>query len=109
MQFVKKFIVISATATSIIGCASAFIDVKSGAENISVLEAQQVANCELKGKVTASVLSKVGFISRSVEGVEENLLQMAKNSAIEDGGDTLVKGESTEFGKRTYSIYKCKP
>jgi len=109
MQFVKKFIVISATATSIVGCTSAFINVKSGSENISVLEAQQVTDCELKGKVTSSVLSKVGFISRSVEGVEENLLQMAKNSAIEDGGDTLVKGESTEFGKRTYSIYKCKP
>ena len=109
MQFVKKFIVITATATSIVGCASAFIDVKSGSENISVLEAQQVAACELKGKVTSSVLSKAGFISRSVEGVEENLLQMAKNSAVEDGGDTLVKGESTEFGKRTFSIYKCKP
>jgi hypothetical protein len=109
MKFVKNLIVISATATAIVGCASALIDVKSGTENISVLQAQQVAACELKGKVTSSVLSKVGFVSRSVEAVEENLLQMAKNSALEDGGDTLVKGESTEFGKRTFSIYKCKP
>lgn len=108
MKSVKKFIVISATAASIVGCASAFIDVKSGSENVSLLEAQPVAGCELKGKVTSSVLSKVGFISRSVESVEENLLQMAKNSAVEEGGDTLVKGESTEFGKRTFSIYKCK-
>ena len=108
MPFVKKIILISATAIFVVGCASSFIEVRSGSENVSVLEAKQVTGCELKGKVTSSVLSKVGFISRSVEGVEENLLQMAKNSAVEDGGDTLVKGESTEFGKRTYSIYKCK-
>lgn len=108
MQIVKKFMVISATAASIVGCASSFIDIKSGSENVSLLESQQVAGCELKAKVTSSVLSKVGFISRSAEGVEENLLQMAKNSAVEEGGDTLVKGDSTEFGKRTFSIYNCK-
>jgi Domain of unknown function (DUF4156) len=106
--FVKKIIVVTVTTTFIVGCASSFIDVKSGSQNILLLEAKQVGSCELKGKVTSSVLSKVGLFSRSVEGVEENLLQMAKNSAVEDGGDTLVKGESTEFGKRTFSIYKCK-
>jgi Domain of unknown function (DUF4156) len=108
MQFVKKIIALSVTATFLVGCASSFIEVRSGSENVSVLEAQKVTSCELKGKVTSSVLSKVGFISRSVESVEENLLQMAKNGAVEDGGDTLVKGESTEFGKRNFSIYKCK-
>ena len=108
MPIVKKIIIICATAIAVVGCASSFIDVRSGSEKVSVLEAKQVTGCELKGKVTSSVLSKVGFISRSVEGVEENLLQMAKNTAVEDNGDTLVKGESKEFGQRNFSIYKCK-
>jgi Domain of unknown function (DUF4156) len=107
MSLFKKIITFSSTAIFLAGCASAFIDVKPGSEKVSVLEAKQVATCELKGKVTSNVLSKVGFISRGVESVEENLLQMAKNSAVEDGGDTLVKGDSTEFGKRTFSVYKC--
>lgn len=103
-----KILIIAAFATLVAGCADQFIEKKSGSERVSLVEANQVAQCQSLGKVTSNVLAKVGFISRSVDGVEENLLQMAKNSAIEDGGDTLVKGESTEFGKRTFSVYKCK-
>ena len=90
-------------------CASQMVDVLPGAERVSTAEASQVTGCVSMGKVTTSVLSKVWFISRSTVGVEENLLQMARNAAAEDGGDTLVRGESSEFGKRTFAMYKCRP
>lgn len=108
MKKYTKILIIAAIATLVAGCADQFIEKKSGSEKVSVVDASQAAQCESRGKVTSSVVAKVGFISRSVDGVEENLLQMARNSAIEDGGDTLVKGESTEFGKRTFNVYKCR-
>jgi hypothetical protein len=55
------------------------------------------------------VLTKVGFISRSVDAVEQNLLQLARNNALEVNGDTLVKDEMPAFGKRSFLVYKCKP
>jgi hypothetical protein len=90
------------------GCSSAFIDKRVGAELVNVADASKVANCQSKGKVTINVVSKVGFVNRSVEAVDENLLQMARNGAIDAGGDTIVKGERADVGTQTFAIYKCR-
>jgi hypothetical protein len=91
------------------GCASELIDVRKGADRVSLAETSQVGSCQFKGEITVSVLAEVGFVSRSVDAVEANLLQLARNGAIDSGGDTVVKGSSLEFGKRTFAIYKCRP
>jgi hypothetical protein len=108
MQVLQKLITIGLFSAILAGCASAFIDVKEGAEKVNVSSADKVANCESKGSVTSSVLSKVWFVNRSVEGIEENLLQMAKNAAVENGANTVVKGNSKQLGERTFSLYQCK-
>ena len=102
-------ILISIIALMSLSCASQMVEVLPGAERVSTAEAKQVTGCVSMGKVTTSVISKVWFISRSAIDVEENLLQMARNAAAEDGGDTLVRGESSVFGKRTFAMYKCRP
>ena len=109
MKLYKNVLVFSAFAMVFSGCASQLIEVKQGSDRISVADVNQVASCESKGKATVSVLTKVGFISRSVDAVEDNLVQLARNSALDIGGDTIVKDEMPEFGKRTFAIYKCKP
>lgn len=109
MKLCKNVFVFSAFVMVFSGCASQLIEVEQGSERVSVADANQVASCESKGKATVSVLTKVGFISRSVDAVEANLLQLARNSALDIGGDTIVKDEMPEFGKRTFAIYKCKP
>jgi hypothetical protein len=95
MRIFKKLLIIT-TATSIIagfyGCASSMINERKGSDKVSLLEASQVDGCLSKGSTTVSVLAAVGFISRSDEAVEANLLQLARNSAIDAGGDAVVKG-----------------
>jgi hypothetical protein len=109
MKLYKNVLLFSGFVIVFSGCASQLIEVKQGSERVSVADANQVASCESKGKATVSVLTKVGFISRSVDAVEGNLVQLARNSALDIGGDTIVKDEMPEFGKRTFAIYKCKP
>lgn len=111
MRIFKRIIVITATMLLIAGlsgCASDLIEVRKGSDQVSLKEASQVGSCQPKGEITVSVLAEVGFISRSAEAVEANLLQLARNGAIDSGGDSVVKGNSSEFGKRTFSIYKCR-
>ena len=108
MKISQKLIVITLFSGLLAGCASSFIDVKEGADKVNVSTADRVANCTSKGTVTSSVLSKVWFVNRSVEGVEENLLQMAKNAAVEAGANTIVKGEAPKYGERSFSLYQCK-
>ena len=90
------------------GCASSLIEKKVGSEGVAVVAADKVAGCESKGKVITSVLAKIWFINRSSESVELNLLQMARNTAVDLGADTIIKGESKQFGERTFGLYKCR-
>ncbi len=111
MQFFKRIVITSAVLliAELGGCASDLIDVRKGSDQVSLVDANQVGSCQSKGETTVSVLAEVGFISRSVEAVEANLLQLARNGAIDAGGDSVVKGNSPVFGKRTFAIFKCKP
>jgi hypothetical protein len=113
MQLSKGMSVIAAILPLIAGlsgCASSMIEVRAGSDRVSLAEANQVGSCQPKGKTTVSVLATVGiFMTRSAEAVEANLLQLARNDAVDAGADTLVKGESKELGKRTFEIYKCRP
>ena len=112
MKISKKMLVIAVIVPLIAGlngCASSLIGVRAGADRVSIADAQQVTACQSKGKTIVTVLSKVGIINRSEEDVEANLYQLARNNAVDSGADTLVKGDSQAFGKRTFEMFKCRP
>ena len=112
MQFLKQLLVSSALLSLLAGlggCASKMIEVRPGSDLVTVASATQVAGCQPKGKATVGVLSEVAFVTRSPEAVEANLLQLARNAAVDAGGDTVVKGSSMEYGKRSFEFYKCRP
>lgn len=111
MQIFKGMSVVAAIVplfTALSGCSNALIDARVGAERVNVADAGQVTNCQPKGKVTINVLSKVGFIDRSPDVVEGNLLKLARNSAIDADADTIVKGDRADVGTQTFSMYKCR-
>ena len=111
MQFSKSILIITSALllTGLSGCVSSMIGVREGAERVSLAEANQVGNCELKRKTILGVLATIGSLPRHPDDVEDNLYQLAKNNAVDAGADTLVKGESKEFGKRLFEMYKCRP
>lgn len=108
MKLSKGMLLVAAVVPLIAGlngCASKIIGVREGSERVSLAETKQVANCQSKGAVTISIFAK----GRSEKEVEANMYQMALNDAVDAGADTIVKGESPEFGKRTFALYKCRP
>lgn len=112
MQFSKKMFVTVAVvplALGLGGCANKLIGEREGADHVALAAATQVSSCKSLGKTNLSVLSAVGPITRSAEAVEDNLLQMARNEAVSKGGDTVVKGNSMQYGTRSFEIFKCKP
>ncbi|MBX9960559.1 MAG: DUF4156 domain-containing protein [Burkholderiaceae bacterium] len=105
----KKTLLLPLAAALLLGgCSSTLIGERIGADQVVLADATQVSKCKSLGRTTLSVLSSLGPITRSAEAVEDNLLQMARNEAVDKGGDTVVKGASMEYGKRSYEIFKCK-
>ena len=108
MQFSKGILAIVAIVpllAGLSGCARMFIGVREGADRVSLAEANQVGSCQSKGEVIISIFAK----GRPEKDVEANMYQMARNDAVDEGADTVVKGDSPEFGKRTFKLYKCRP
>jgi len=101
-------VLLAITITSLTGCASRMIQVSPGSENVDLLNSSNVTNCKSLGKVTVSVMTNFGIYTRSADDVESNLLQLARNSAVESNADSVVKEEMPEYGRRTFSLYKCR-
>jgi len=112
MRFTKMMLVMTVVSPLIVGlggCTSMMIGERAGSDRVSLADASQVGGCQSKGQTIVSVVAKVGFIKRLPEAVEADLYQLARNNAVDAGADTLVKGESKEFGQRTFAMYKCRP
>lgn len=108
MKFSKVMLAIVAILPLVAGssgCASRIIGVHEGADRVSLADASQVVGCQSKGGVTISIFAK----GRDEKEVEANMYQMARNDAVDAGADTVVKGDSTEFGRRNFGMYKCRP
>jgi hypothetical protein len=98
----------AACTVALIGLTScSFIEVHQGAENVRVVDDSQVARCELLGKTTTSALDHVGFIRRDPATVDADLAKLARNSALNLAGDTVVPGERPHPGERIFSVYRC--
>ena len=90
-QFISPFVLASLLAV-LCGCADSLILVEPGSDRVTLANTNQVSDCQHIGKTSVNVVSRVGIYSRSIADVDANLLQLARNGAVEEGGDTVVAG-----------------
>ncbi len=88
--------------------ACSWVTLEKGAGEILVLPPERLtASCESLGKVSVSVLDKVGVLERHDEEVVEDLHVLARNHAAKLGGDTVVPLGPVKDGARRYEIHRC--
>ncbi|NWF37772.1 DUF4156 domain-containing protein [Mariprofundus sp. NF] len=87
------------------GCT--WVETTDSGATVSVATFEQVKTCKNLAKVTVAVLDKVVFIPRSEEKVAGELQTMAKNSAAEMDGDTIVAVSRVIDGEQAFNIYRC--
>lgn len=91
---------------AIAGCT--WVETTESGQQVRLATQDQVAKCKKLGKTTVSVMDKVGFISRSEEKVAEELQALAKNSAAEMEGDTVVASSAVSNGEQSFDVYRCR-
>lgn len=87
--------------------ACSWVKLTPGGEKVRVLDANEVSTCKELGNTTVSLLAKVAGIKRDEKEVAKELAYLARNSAADMGGDTIVAISAVKDGKRTYKVYKC--
>ncbi|MDH3318407.1 MAG: DUF4156 domain-containing protein [Betaproteobacteria bacterium] len=87
------------------GCA--LVDLTPAGAGVRLASAEAVVTCTNLGRITASVIGKVGFLPRHPDAVQENINVTARNSAANMGADTIVPASKVEDGKQTFDVYRC--
>lgn len=103
----RTAIIASAVAASLLaGCT--WVKLERGAEGVRLVEPSHVRNCERLGSTTTSVRNRVAGIERSPGKVEAELADLARNSAWDMNGDTIVADGPPREGEQRFTIYRCR-
>lgn len=87
--------------------ACSFIPQSPGADKVLILPLERVKNCTEIGQTKVQVLDRFGFLARRGASVETDLQRVAKNNAIDMGGDTVAALTDVVNGRQTFGVYKC--
>ncbi|MCP4488661.1 MAG: DUF4156 domain-containing protein [Gammaproteobacteria bacterium] len=86
-------------------CAT--VHLSKGGDKIRVLAPSEVSTCRLLGMTNASVTASALGVPRPVETIGKELATIARNSASNMGGDTIVPFTVVAEGQQTFQVYKC--
>ena len=102
---VKLWATLSLVSVGLAGCT--WVDLEPEATDVLLLKPFQVKECETLRRTTSEVLDKVGFINRNSEKLANELATLARNTAVEYGGNAVVADSEIEEGKQTFIILDC--
>lgn len=91
--------------TFVAGCA--MVSLTSDGERIRVLNPAEVSSCRELGKTSTSVTATALGVPRPPETIAKELETIARNSAANMNGDTIVPLTVIKDGQQTFVVYKC--
>lgn len=89
--------------------ACTWVELTPEGEKVVVLSESEVAGCKRVGQTVVMLRDSVAGFKRSPEKVRQELNTLARNSAVEIGGDAVVAQGEPEDGRQTFSVYDCRP
>jgi hypothetical protein len=99
---------IALVAIALLLPACAWVKLTPEGEKVRVLSAAEVSSCKSLGTTTAKVPAKIGWINVEPHKIQPELEMLARNSAVDMKGDTVVPvGEPDAEGKQDFKIYRC--
>lgn len=101
----KKQLAMILFTFSLVSCT--WVKVSEQGESVMVRNANQVADCKKVARTTASLRSKVLGVERSKEKVQKELETLARNAAVDYGGNVVVPSSEITDGKQTFDVYQC--
>lgn len=101
----KTLATILLLTTSLTACT--WVKLAPDAEKVRVLSINEVKSCKKMGKTTVSLKADVAGIKRNPGTVQKELETLARNSALDLKGDTVVATSEIKNGKQVFDVYRC--
>lgn len=92
-------------ALSIVSCT--WVKTTPEGEKVRVLSTDEVSSCKKLGKTEVSLKHRVAGFKRNQDKVKTELETLARNTAVNMDGDTVVPVTESNEGKQTFAIYRC--
>lgn len=102
----KRLFVLSLAAVALTSCSWG-IKLDSRGKNVRTAWNEDVSGCREVGKVTVSVLDRVGPVDRQDIAVRDELEVMARNEAGQMDADTIRPLGEPREGEQTFASYVC--
>ena len=104
----NKMIIVVLVMPFLFACSKQLVKVEPGTENVTIVESIDQSSCLLKAQVKVRM---TGYAERRDDYTMQDEIRLAKNAAVEQGGNTLYMINDPEDGKGTqsgvYQIYNC--
>ena len=104
----NKIIITTLALPFLIACSTSYVKEEPGSENVTIVDSIDQNRCVLKAQVKVRM---TGYAERRDDYTMQDEIRLAKNSAVEQGGNTLYMISDPEDGKGTqsgvYQIYNC--
>ena len=87
--------------------ACTWVKMTPGGEKVRVLSVDEVGSCKKLGVTQSFLKDKIAGVDRNKDKVKKELETIARNSAADMGGDTIVPKTEIEDGQQSFTVYKC--
>jgi hypothetical protein len=101
----KKLIVVVVAGLMLQACS--WVRLTPEGEKTRVLSRSEVTACKKLGRTTSSIKADIAGLDRSPEKVREELEILARNTAPDMDGDTVVPIGKPEDGSQVFEVYRC--
>jgi len=105
MIFKRLLVALALSNLFITGCAT--VKLSENGEKVRVLGPTEISTCKKLGQSNVSMTSKALGIARPIDTLTKELALIARNSAADMGGDTIVPLTVINDGKQSFVVYKC--
>lgn len=92
---------------ALLGACSWGINLDDAAKNVRTAWSGDVSACRDLGKVTVSVMDRVGPVDRNTITVRDELQVLARNEAAKMNADTIKPLAEASEGSQPWGVYQC--
>ncbi len=87
------------------GCT--WVKLTEDGQGVQVLDSSAAASCKALGKITAISKARVAGINRNQKKLATELETIARNEAVDMGGNAVAPLAEIDGNERVFRVYQC--